>query len=220
MSSYNVYSNMAVEVGDSIPVWLGVVSPKPVGCKLNASFAVAGAFYPAGSPIQVKNGIATPFGGYSVVSATAADTNTVINVIPFGSAGAPTTSSMLMKVGANFAATGKAWNPDAVALQENGSYNITVATAGIDAVSAGDVIAESSATSEGSGKSLAVKPNCYLYNDVAIDPAIAGANGSICASCAVVDFHGEGLLINRTPASFVAGQMKVAVPNVIVDERF
>lgn len=223
MSTYNAYSNRQTEVGGSIPVWLGVVSPIPVGGKLASAFANPGAFIPAGTPMELKAGVATPFSGYLVKAYTTASTDSVITVVPFGGAAAPTTSLMLQKVGATFGATGKAWNPDAVEVnsEDNTAFDITVATANIDVVAQGDVIAISSSDAEGSSKSLKVQPTHYLYNDVAIDPLVPGQTASnVQASVALVNFHGEGILINRTPASVVKVQMKAAVPNVIQDERF
>ena len=209
MSTYNAYSNRQTEVGGSIPVWLGVVSPIPVGGKLASAFANPGAFIPAGTPMELKAGVATPFSGYLVKAYTTASTDSVITVVPFG--------------GAAFGATGKAWNPDAVEVnsEDNTAFDITVATANIDVVAQGDVIAISSSDAEGSSKSLKVQPTHYLYNDVAIDPLVPGQTASnVQASVALVNFHGEGILINRTPASVVKVQMKAAVPNVIQDERF
>lgn len=223
MSTYNAYFNKTAKLGAHIPVWLGVVSPIPVGAKLDPDYAVPGAFIPAGTAMSLVNGIATPFKGFVVTNYATASSNSIITVKPIFPGEAPKTSDFLQKVGANFGATGKAWNPDAVAV--NGSdpdaFDITIATANIDVVSEGDVLGYSSATAEGSSKSLAVQPAYFLYNDVAIDPAEAGVEfANVGASVALVNFHGEGLLINRTPAAAIAAQMKVACPNVIQDARF
>ena len=49
MSTYNAYFNKNVQVGNETPVWLGVVSPIPVGAVLHSDYAYAGAFSPAGT---------------------------------------------------------------------------------------------------------------------------------------------------------------------------
>lgn len=223
MSTYNVYDNSNAQVGGHVPIWLGKIRPIPVGGTLASAYAVAGAFYPAGTPMELKNGIATPLKGFKVKAYTTSSSNSIITVVPLFEGDAPKTSDFLQKVGANFDATGKAWNPDSIAVNQSDpeAFDITVATANIDVVAEGDLLAFSSATAEGSSKSLATKPNYYLYNDVAIDPtAIGVSKDNIQASVALVNFHGEGLLINRTPAAAVAAQMKVAVPNVIQETRY
>ena len=223
MSTYNVYANRQAGVGESVPVWLGVVSPIPAGAKLDPAFAKAGAFIPAGSPMALKDGIATPFSGFVVKAYAVSGDNSVITVVPFGGASAPKVGDMLMKLGDTFSAVGKAWNPSAVAVNadDNSAYDITVATEKIDVVSEGDILSFSSSESEGSAKSLSVEPSYYSYNDVAIDPVMPGETESnIEASVALVNFHGEGILINRTPSAIVKKQMRAAVPNVIADDRF
>lgn len=223
MSTYNVYYDKTVQRGEHIPIWLGKVRPIPVGGTLASAYAVAGAYYPAGTPMELKDGVATPFTGFKVKAYTTSSSNSIITVVPLFPGDKPTTSMFLQKVGAAFSTTGKAWNPDEIAVNESDSsaYDITVATANIDVVSAGDFLAISSAVAEGSSKSLKVQPNYYLYNDVAIDPEMEGVTIShIGASVALVNFHGEGLLINRTPAAAVAAQMKAAVPNVIQETRY
>lgn len=223
MSTYNTYFNAEARYGQHIPVWLGVVSPIPVGGVLAESECVAGNFLPAGTPMELKAGVASPLKGFVVKSTATSGTNTIITVKPLFPGESPKTSDFLQKVGATFAATGKAWNPDAVAVNSSDAeaFDITIATANIDSVAAGDVLAYSSATAEGSSKSLKVQPNYYLYNDVAIPsdgPGITISN--IQASVALVNFHGEGILVNRTPAAAVKAQMKAACPNVIQEDRF
>ena len=62
-------------------------------------------------------------------------------------------------------------------------------------------------------------PNGYLYNDVNMGDidvnSTSVANYTAAASGAVVDFHGEGILIDLTPCAGYAAAMKAAVPNVI-----
>ena len=194
MSTYNTYFNQNIQLGKSIPVWLGVVSPIPVGAALASDFAKAGVFIPAGTPMAMADGVAKPFHGFVVTNYATSSSNSIITVKPI------------------FAGVNQS---DAEA------FDITIATANIDVVAAGDVLGYSSATAEGSSKSLAVQPAYYLYNDVAIPEAKEDASvENVQASVALVNFHGEGILINRTPAAALKAQMKAAVPNVIQEDRF
>lgn len=223
MSTYNAYFNKNVQVGNETPVWLGAVSPIPVGAVLGSDYAKAGAFYPAGTPMALASDgrTATPMLGFEVLAYETSSTNSLITVKGNVPGLAPKATDVLQKVGATFAATGKAWSPSSIAAGTNeGEYVITVATSGIDVVAAGDMLAYSASTA-GASKSLAVKPEYYLYNDVAIDPV--GNNESMAnvqASVALVNFHGEGILIKRTPAAACAAAMKAAVPNVYQEIRY
>ena len=62
-------------------------------------------------------------------------------------------------------------------------------------------------------------PNGYLYNDIYLGgievTAATIADKTAAASGAVVDFHGEGLLVELTPCAGIEKAMKAAVPNVI-----
>lgn len=224
MSTYNTYFNKNVQVGQEVPVWLGVVSPIPVGAVLASDYAVAGAFYPAGTPMALGSDgrTATPMLGFEVLAYSTSSTNSLITVKGTIPGLAPKATDVLQKVGATFATTGKAWVPSSIAAgTDEGTYVITVATSGIDVVAAGDMLTYSASEDAGSSKAIAVKPEYYLYNDVAIDPI--GNNESMAnvqASVALVNFHGEGILIKRTPAAACAAQMKAAVPNVYQEVRY
>lgn len=222
MSTYNVYDSSNARIGGHKPIWLGTVRPIPVGAALNADYCKAGTQIPAGTAMELKNGIATPFRGFVVTAYTTSSTNSIITVKPIFKGDAPALTDFLMKVGATFAATGKAWHPDAIAANSDDAslFDITVATAGIDVVAEGDVLAYSSATAEGGSKSLAVQPAYYLYNDITFDPVGFGESADLKASAALVNFHGEGFLINRTPAAAIAAQMKAACPNVYQELRY
>lgn len=224
MSTYNTYFNKNIQAGAEVPVWLGVVSPIPVGAVLGSDYAKAGAFYPAGTPMALDSTgrIATPLLGFVVVSYATDSTNSLITVKGNVPGLAPKTSDVLQKVGATFAATAKAWSPASIAAGTNdGEYVITVATSGIDVVAAGDMLAYSASTTAGASKSLAVKPEYYLYNDVAIDPIANNESiANVQASVSLVNFHGEGILIKRTPAAGCAAAMKAAVPNVYQEVRY
>lgn len=222
MGTYNSYFSKTLKFGEETPIWLGVVSPMAVGGNLASGFAKAGAFIPAGTPMKLASGVATPYVFFNVLGVSTSGSDTIITVKSNLGAVAPKTSDFLMKVGATFAATGTAWNPDSVAANATDAeaYDITVATASIVTVAEGDVLGYSSAVAEGSGKSLKDVPNCYLHKDVAIDPAYFAEMSNIAASCALVNAHGEGLLINRTVGAPLAAQLKAAIPTVILDERF
>lgn len=224
MSTYNTYFNKNLQAGAEVPVWLGVVSPIPVGAVLASDYAKAGAFYPAGTPMALAadGRTATPLLGFEVLAYETSSTNSLITVKGNVPGLAPTLADVLQKVGATFAATGKAWVPSAIAAGANeGEYVITVATSGIDVVAAGDMLTYSASGEAGASKAIAVKPEYYLYNDVAIDPI--GLNESVDnvqASVALVNFHGEGILIKRTPAAGCAAAMKAACPNVYQEVRY
>lgn len=224
MSTYNTYFNKNIQAGAEVPVWLGVVSPIPVGAVLGSDYAKAGAFYPAGTPMALDSTgrIATPLLGFVVVSYATDSTNSLITVKGNVPGLAPKATDVLQKVGATFAATAKAWSPASIAAGTNdGEYIITVATSGIDVVAAGDMLAYSASTTAGASKSLAVKPEYYLYNDVAIDPIANNESiANVQASVSLVNFHGEGILIKRTPAAGCAAAMKAAVPNVYQEVRY
>ena len=117
------------------------------------------------------------------------------------------------------AATGKAAavaSVEALTGADAGKYNVTVLTANIDTVSAGDYIALSSATAGGSGKSLAAQPNGYLYNDIYFGALNGSANDyTLAASGAVIMYHHDGLLVELTPSAPFKDAMKAAVPGVL-----
>lgn len=217
--SFNAFGRRAVEVGAlHQPIWLGTVKPVPVGGVLAEAYRIAGALYPAGTPINLANGVLTPFVAFKVVSFTGATGSETVDTVvlkPVLPGFIPKVGDMLQKVGSTFAATGKAAEVASVAAGEGsaaGSYTITVAHAAtFDSLEAGDVLAISAAVSAGSSKSLKVKPNAYLYNDICLGDMTEDIN----ASGAAVMFHGEGLLIDLTPAAEVAAQMAAAVPGVL-----
>lgn len=207
MVSFNAFGNSAKKFGGNQPVWLGVVSPLAVGGSLAPSFVKAGAFYPAGMPINITDKVISPFVNWIV---KAVDTsNHAITV--FANGLAPEKDEILCGVGATFAATGAAGKVSAVAAVEGG-LKITFTTAALDGVAVGSVIAYSSASAAAtSGAALAVQPNAYLYNDIYLGDLEenAGATG------AAVVAHNEGILVDRTLAGGIKALMAAAVPNVI-----
>ncbi len=225
-SSFNAFGSESLEVGQShIPVWLGVVGPVPVGGTLAKAFAQKGFLLKAGSPVELKDKIITPFVNWEVVSYTAAgagDYDTiVIKPCVFGGVEIlPAADDFVQPLGATFAATGKAAQVVAVTAltgSDAGKYSFTVAKgANLGSLSAGDIIVPSAATAAGTGKSIAVQPNGYLYNDIYFGDLDGSANNyTLAATGAVVKFHADGLLVELTPSAAVKAQMAAAVPNVL-----
>lgn len=214
MSSFNAFTQKNTKVGGNVAIWCGVVSPLPVGGTLASAYAKAGAYIPAGSAIHydaVEKAI-YPFLTWEIVSKdTSAHT---LTVKPNAYGILPEVDSYMGVVGAKFDTTGAAEKVNAVALGEGGNIVVTFNSTNIEsAATAGKFIALSSATAAGgSGKSLAHQPNAYLYNDIRIDGNAEYTE--VAASGAVVKFHAEGILIDRTPCAPFAEQMAVAVPNV------
>ena len=225
-SSFNAFGSENLNVGQSHkPVWLGVVSPVPVGGTLDKAYAKTGALYEAGTPVNLTGKIITPFVAWEVVSFTAAvspatEDSIVIKPAVFGGAEiVPAADDLIQKVGSTFAATGKAAvvaSITALTGADAGKYEIKVLhSATVDNLTEGDYIAISSATSAGSSKSLAKQPNGYLYNDIYFGKLEGDANAyTIAATGAVVVNHPEGLLVELTPAAAVKAQMAAAVPGV------
>mgnify|MGYP003289215589 CR=1 FL=1 len=203
MSSFNVFTQKSRKGGGSIPVWLGTVSPVPVGGTLASAFCKEGVLIPAGSPVNLTGGVLTPVVVYKVVASTAES----MTLVPEGVDMAPTTNDKIMVPSAD--GTGTAAAITGVSVGESGYVVATTLNAGV-----GKYVVFANGT--GANKAMAVKPTGYLYNDIAVESAKPGESFDyIGATGAVVVFHGEGILINRTPAAGIADLMKVAVPNVI-----
>ena len=222
-SSFNAFGSESIETNQShIPVWLGVVGPVPVGGTLDKAFAKPGFLLGAGAPVNLSGKIITPFVAWEVVSNTASGSNSVIVVkaAEFGGVEiAPAADDLVQKVGATFAATGKAAvvaSVSALTGDDAGKYEITVVAANIDSVSEGDFIALSAATAAGTGKSLKNQPNGYLYNDIYFGNLGGSANDyTLAATGAVVMYHHDGLLVELTPSAPFKDAMKAAVPGVL-----
>lgn len=231
-SSFNAYGSEAGNIGQShIPVWLGTVTPVPVGGTLVSAFLKKGLLLGAGFPVKLDAKEITPFIGWVVKAFTAGDGVEVTTDSIFlyaaelgGVKILPEVGDFIMRVGSAFSSTGKAAEVTAVDLvtegDNAGTYEVKVAHAAtVDTPSAGSVIAISSAVAAGSSKSLKVIPNGYLYNDIYLgdldDSDAAVSAKTIAATGAVVKFHSEGLLVELTPASAVKAQMAAAVPGVL-----
>lgn len=189
MTSFNAYGTSEKSVGKTNkPVWLGTVAPHAVGGVLAETYRIKGAHYPAGTPVNLAAGILTPV---IVVEAKAVSGN-VVTIDPSVFNIAPAVGDTL---------NGKAITAVAANATDAALLDITAAENGAT-VGSGVTILPSGAS--------AVTPNGYLYNDIYLgDLSNANATG------AVVDFHGEGLLIDFTPAAFMKAAMKQNVPNVI-----
>ena len=224
-STFNAFGSSASELAKShIPVWLGVVGPVPVGGTLDKAYARSGFFLGAGAPVNLTNKIIKPFFNWEVVAFEAGDGTTVTTdsiIIKDMNGVIPAVGDMVQKVGSSFSSTGKAAEVASVDLLTSGDnagcYEVKVAHAAtVDSVSAGDVIALSTAVSAGSSKSLANQPNGYLYNDIYMGDLSGNAdNYTIAATGAVVKFHADGLLVELTPSAAVKAQMAAAVPGVL-----
>ena len=223
-STFNAFGSEAMNIGQNhVPVWLGVVTPVPVGGTLDKAYVKKGFYLGAGAPVELSGKIIKPFFAWEVVAFTAGDGSTVTTdsiVIKDANGAIPAVGDFIMKVGSAFSGTGKAAEVASVDLLTTGDnagcYEVKVAhSATVDSLSAGDAVSLSSAAAAGSSKSLAVKPNGYLYNDIYLGDLDGDANAyTIAATGAVVMYHHEGLLVELTPSAPVKAQMKAAVPGV------
>lgn len=190
MTSFNAFGTSSKEFGQmSKPIWLGVVSPHAVGGVLAEKFRIKGAHYPAGTPVNLSNGVITPV----IVVEAKAVSGDVVTIDPSVFNIAPAVGDKL---------NGKAITAVAPNSTNAKLLDITAASHGAT-VNSGVTILPSDVES-------AATPNGYLYNDIYLgDLDQANATG------AVVDFHGEGILIDFTPAAFMKASMKTNVPNVV-----
>lgn len=215
IGSFNAFGQTRKEFGNpSTPIWLGTVTPVPMGGSLDSAFVKSRALYPAGTPVNLTDKVIKPIVLWVVSSFAAGETNDTVVVKPCVYGGVnfiPSAGDNIMVLGASFAATGKGAAVVSAVEGEEG-VTITVAHGALDAVSANKIIVL--ANGAGSGKKPALAPNHYLYNDIAmgeIDPSLAGAG----ASGACVRFHSEGILIKRTPGAVIADILAEAIPGVL-----
>ena len=182
------------------PVWLGTVAPHAVGGVLAEKFRVAGLHLPAGTPVNLSAGVIKPVLVYEIKSvATESSAVAGITIDPSAFGVAPTTSDKMKLVASGSAVAITAVAPNAT------NANLLDITIALTGATEGAAVALLPA-----GESAMASANGYLYNDIYLgDLSEANATG------AVVDFHGEGLLIDFTPAAAMKAAMKSAVPNVI-----
>ena len=114
-SSFNAYGKTKQDFGPmSIPVWLGTVEPIPVGGTVDKDYLQPGVLFPAGTPINIASKVITPLIAFVVVGFTAAagqetDDVIVVKACEYGKAKfLPEVGDFIQKLGATFAATGKA----------------------------------------------------------------------------------------------------------------
>lgn len=195
-NSFNAYGIGKQSIGGNTPVWLGVVTPVLFGGVLAEAFRVAGAYFAAGTPVNLAGGVLTPLVLYKVKSVS----GNVAKVICY--------SSILPAVGESvktLSATGSAGSANAVtAVKDNGdgTADITLTTA----ASANQVLC----------LNANIVPNGYLYNDIRIAPLDTNeTREEVSATGAVVKAHIDGILIDRTPAAEIASYMATKVPGVI-----
>ena len=220
-SSFNAFGSKGTDYGAHNPVWLGVPTPVPVGGTLASAYAIAGALYGAGFPVNLASKVITPFIGWKVVSFTAAVSPATEDVIVVEPAKlgkviiAPAADDVIQVLGSTFAATGKAAVVASSTLltsgENKGCYEVKVLhSATIDTPNEGDIITLSAATAAGSSKSIKVQPNGYLWNDI----YFGDLENDLAATGAVIEHAPDGILIDLTAAADVKAQMKAAVPGV------
>lgn len=198
-SSFNAFGSGAAEYGQlHTPVWLGVVSPVPVGGTLVEAFRKKGILIPAGAGVNLNNKVITPLLTYVV---KAVDTG-VITIDPKEYGYEPKVGDYLFKVStSDFANNGTPVAITAVAANADDPKLLDV-TVAVNAA-ANDVVGLAFSNS-------AIVPNGYLYNDIFTGDLEENVN----ATGAVVMFHHEGILIDLTPCAGIADAMKKAVPGV------
>lgn len=217
-SSFNAFGKTKkVFDAASTPVWLGTVTPVPKGGVLHPGSVIPGAIYPAGSPVVYEYGVITPFVTLSVVAVTgnsitvrpASLINEDSDYVPAvnGYIGEATTSDDWEVISPyKVLSMSRLANGDFV-LSLEGAGNLKQGTNLVVCGSDGAILAP-----EG-------QPNAYLYNDICIGDIDASEEnveaGIASATGAVVMYHAEGILIDRTPAAAIAGYMAKAVPGVL-----
>lgn len=198
MTTFNAFGTSEKSIGKANkPVWLGVVAPHAVGGVLAQNYRAKGICLPAGTPVNLAAGVIKPVLVYEIKAVAGSVTGITIDPKAYGVL--PTTADKMKLVasGSAVAITAVAANATDASL-----LDITIALTGATVGAAVALIP--------SGESAMPSANGYLYNDIYLgDLSDANATG------AVVDFHGEGLLIDFTPAAFMKAAMKSAVPNVI-----
>lgn len=213
-STFNAFGSADGVDGQShVPVWLGTVAPHAVGGTIATAFLKPGLRLPAGTAVNLNNKIITPFITFKVKTNTAGTNTYILTLDPVDNYGyVPQVGDYLQLVdNSAFGSNGNATAITAVAPNATDASLVDV-TVNINAA-AGKCVVLNFASSK-----IAV-PNGYLYNDIYlgdIDVNSAAVSAyTVAASGAVVDFHGEGILIDLTPCAVYAAAMKAAVPNVI-----
>ena len=216
--SFNSFAQGKISaIGGSTPIWLGVVSPLPVGGVLADAFCFAGCHIPAGTPINLAAGVIKPFCAWEVVSYSSTDKTVTVKADANGFL--PSANDYLGAASTtDFQAVKKSSKVTSVAAgATEGQYVITCNDSNIPGgVSAGQFIVLSAETSAKASGAANIAPNCYLYNDIHIEDGAWVQYAK--ASGAAVEAHNEGLLINRTSGAGFKDALKAAIPNVILVE--
>ena len=182
------------------PVWLGTVSPHAVGGVLAEKYRAKGLHLPAGTPVNLSAGVIKPVLVFEVKAvATAESVVTGITINPAQYNVMPTVGDKMKLVDSGSAVAITAVAPNAT---DESLVDIAIALVGATEGAAVALIP--------TGESAMPSANGYLYNEIYL-----GDLSEAVATGAVVDFHGDGLLIDFTPAAFMKAAMKTAVPNVI-----
>lgn len=218
-STFNAFGSEANEISQShVPVWLGTVAPHAVGGTLATGFLKQGLRIPAGTGVNLSAGVITPLLTYKVEDVIEDDsggTTTVVGVTidPKEYGFVPAVGEYLFLVSKS--AFGSNGSPVAITAVSPNSDNAELldVTVDISTAAKGDVVAFAPTST------AVPAPNGYLYNDIylgGIEVTSAAISAkTVAATGAVVDFHGEGLLIELTPCADIATAMKAAVPSVI-----
>lgn len=202
-SSFNTYGRRQLGGGQlHTPVYMGNVHPVPVGGMLPKAYLKKDALYPAGMPVNLTGKVLTPF---LVMKVTDYESGKV--TVDAGTYGiVPDATCYIQKVGSTFAKNGSATAITAAVRNTGDASKIDISTALTVAV--GDAVVISF---DSTGAKV---PNAYLYNDIFIGDLDVD-DETCAASGAAVQFHSEGILVDRTPSADVKAQMAAAVPGVL-----
>ena len=169
---------------------------------------------PAGTGVNLTAGVITPLLTYKVVDVIEESSAVVgVTIDPKEYGFVPAVGEYLFLVNKSaFASNGSPVAITAVAANASNPELLDV-TVDLSTAAEGDVVAFAPSSTALSA------PNGYLYNDIYLGgievTAAAISAKTVAATGAVVDFHGEGLLVELTPCADIAAAMKAAVPNVI-----
>ena len=218
-SSFNAFGRSRKEYGSTnIPVWLGTVTPIPRGGVLKKEYIVPGQLIPAGTPVSIDdNNQIVPLATYTVIEVVS---STAFILRPSFIL-APNDPSLLKDSGfliENLESFSDAASPEStnqmVNVEKYGERDYKIRTMTEVGFTVGDEFAFINRD-----KIAPIGANAYLYNDICLgdidtseeekEAGIASATG------AVVMFHAEGILIDRTPAAPFAQAMAKAVPHVL-----
>lgn len=198
-SSFNAFGQKRGDFGGQhVPVWLGIVTPYPVGGSLAKTYVKAGLLLPAGTPIQIKDRVITP----ALVYTVKAYASGVLTIDPSEHPGFTPGKDMYVKLVGDTVpdADGVKVTASAANATTPSQLDLTATVANAEAGSKVIISAEAN-----------VVPNAYLYNDI----YLGDLDENIGASGAAVMSHAEGILIDRTPSAGIAAAMKAAVPGVV-----